>query len=191
MSETKKQTLRAFQSRLAQRLQSVQGGADAASWLAVRAGSMRLLVPLSHAAEIFAWTDVQPLPHVRPWFLGVANLRGNLMGVVDLAAYLTAMGGPEAEAGSAVVGGRSSMALAQCRLVTFNPVLEMNAALLVDELLGMRTMAAFVRSEPAEAGGPAFFSQRYTDAQGQLWHEINLQSLSQQAEFLDIGASAS
>lgn len=186
MSDSKKQALREFQSRLAQRLQSAQAGADAASWLAVRAGVLRLLVPLSHAAEIFPWTDVQPLPHAKPWFLGVANLRGNLVGLVDLAGYLGTVGGSD----PGPIGVRSAAALAQCRLISFNQVLELNAALLVDELLGMRTVASFARSESVEPGGPGFFSQRYTDALGQDWHEINLQILSQQAGFLDIGASA-
>lgn len=186
MSDSKKQALRAFQNRLAQRLQSAQAGGDAASWLAVRVGALRLLVPLSHAAEIFPWTDVQPLPHAQPWFLGVANLRGNLVGAVDLAAYLGTVDGPD----PGPVGVRSAAALAQCRLVSFNPVLELNAALLVDELLGMRTVASFVRSEPADPAMSGLFSQRYTDEQKQDWHEINLQVLSQQATFLDIGALA-
>ena len=83
-----KQALRDFQHRLAERLQAARTQGVAASWLAVRAGAERLLVPLSHAAEIFPWTDVQRVPYVQPWFLGVANLRGNLCGVVDLAAFL-------------------------------------------------------------------------------------------------------
>jgi hypothetical protein len=48
-----KQALREFQTRLAERLQAARSQGVAASWLAVRAGDARLLVPLSHAAEIF------------------------------------------------------------------------------------------------------------------------------------------
>ena len=121
-----KQALRDFQNRLAERLQAARTQGVAASWLAVRAGAERLLVPLSHAAEIFPWTDMQRVPYVQPWFLGVANLRGNLCGVVDLAAFL--------HGGAAAT--RPALAQAQCRLIGFNALLESNCAVLVDELLG-------------------------------------------------------
>ena len=123
-----KQALRDFQNRLAERLQAARTQGVAASWLAVRAGAERLLVPLSHAAEIFPWTDMQRVPYVQPWFLGVANLRGNLCGVVDLAAFL--------HGGAAAT--RPALAQAQCRLIGFNALLESNCAVLVDELLGQQ-----------------------------------------------------
>lgn len=172
-----KQALREFQARLAERLQAARTAGVAASWLAVRAGSARLLVPLSHAAEIFSWSDVQPMPYVQPWFLGVTNLRGSLSGVVDLALFL---GQPD-------TGARTTMALAQCRLVGFNPALEAHCALLVDELLGMRTTESFVRSVPAAPTDPAWLGHVYTDAGGHDWREINLQVLAQQPAFLEIG----
>ena len=109
-----KQALREFQSRLAMRLQAAQAAGVAASWLAVEAGAQRLLFPLSHAGEIFSWTDVQRVPYVQPWFMGVANLRGGLSGVIDLAHFVSG-----SESGPA----RSEGDLAQCRLVALNPVL--------------------------------------------------------------------
>ena len=42
----------------------------------------KYLFPLGHAGEIFPWTPPQPVPYTEPWFLGVANLRGGLYGVV-------------------------------------------------------------------------------------------------------------
>ncbi|MDO5086806.1 MAG: chemotaxis protein CheW [Comamonadaceae bacterium] len=172
-----KQALREFQSRLAERLQSTQAAGAEASWLAVEAGGMRLLFPLNHAGEIFPWTHVQAVPYVQPWFLGVANLRGGLSGVVDLAAF---MRGAAAEP-------RGELALAQCRLVAFNPLLETNCALLVDRLLGLRTMEAFADSaQPAESE-PAYFGHLYTDDDGVSWQEINLQALSLTPSFLSIG----
>ena len=173
-----KQALRDFQHRLAERLQAARTQGVAASWLAVRAGAERLLVPLSHAAEIFPWTDVQRVPYVQPWFLGVANLRGNLCGVVDLTAFLQGQASAP----------RSVMALGQCRLIGFNALLEASCALLVDELLGMRTTQAFVRSSPRGVSDPDYFGHTYVDAQGGQWRELSLQALSQQPAFLEIGA---
>lgn len=173
-----KQALLEFQAHLAERLRVARSGTATASWLAVRAGTARLLIPLSHAAEIFPWSEVQRVPHVQPWFLGVTNLRSTLCGVVDLASFLT--GQPAAS--------RGPTALAQCRLIGFNALLEVNCALLVDELLGMRTTEAFVRSTAPGPGEPAHFGHSYVTAGGEAWRELNLQVLAQQSGFLDIGA---
>lgn len=173
-----KQALRDFQNRLAERLQAARTQGVAASWLAVRAGAERLLVPLSHAAEIFPWTDMQRVPYVQPWFLGVANLRGNLCGVVDLAAFLH--GGEAAS--------RPALAQAQCRLIGFNALLESNCAVLVDELLGMRTTQAFAQSSARQPSDPDYVGHTYVDHEGGRWRELNLQALSQQHVFLEIGA---
>jgi twitching motility protein PilI len=172
-----KQALLEFQARLAERLQAARSGDIAAGWLAVRAGTARLLIPLSHAAEIFTWHDVEHVPHVHPWFLGVANLRGTLCGVVDLALFLGQERAP-----------RSPAALAQCRLVGFNDLLELNCALLVDELMGMRTPDAFVRSTPPAASDPPHYGHAYASRDGEQWREVNLQVLAQQPAFLEIGA---
>ncbi len=173
-----KQALREFQSRLAQRLQSARTQGVAASWLAVEAGPARLLLPLSHAGEIFSWTDVQRVPYVQPWFLGVANLRGGLYGLVDLASFLRGGAGQQ----------RGEAALGSSRLVALNPLLETNCALLVDRLLGLRTTEAFASSTAPDAAAPAYFGHVYTDLEGRQWQELNLQSLSQHPAFLGVGA---
>ena len=171
-----KQALRDFQGRLAERLQAAtQASGAEASWLAVEAGTARLLFPLDHAGQIFPWSAMQPVPYVRAWFMGVTNLRGNLCGVVDLAAFM----------GTAPAKPRSEMALAQCWLVAFNPLLETNCALLADRLSGLRTMGMFTES------APAYFGHLYTDNQGVQWQEINLQALSLDASFLSIGTTSS
>jgi len=173
-----KQALREFQSRLEQRLRSAQATGVVASWLAVEAGASRLLLPLSHAGEIFPWTGVQKVPHAQPWFLGVANLRGGLSGVVDLAGFLQ---GPDGRA-------RADAELAPCRLVALNPLLGVNCALLIDRLLGLRTPDMLASSAPPAEGAPAYFGHVHTDLEGRAWQELNLQLLSQHPAFLGVGA---
>ncbi|RRH88419.1 chemotaxis protein CheW [Variovorax beijingensis] len=171
--------LRAFQSRLASRLQAARTTGVAASWLAVEAGEGKYLFPLGHAGEIFPWTPPQPVPYTQPWFLGVANLRGGLYGVVHLSAF--ASGAPDNTAAT-------EAARMQSRLVALNELLEVNCALLVDRLAGLRGAEAFTASEPPDAQAPAWLGHLYTDAAGERWQEVNLQALSQQPEFLSIGA---
>ena len=47
---------------------------------------------------------------------------------------------------------------------------------------------AFVASEAPQDDSPAWLGHSYTDAAGGRWQEINLQALSQQPQFLSIGA---
>jgi len=179
-----KETLREFQSRLTRRLQSAQTAGVAASWLAVHAGQQALLFPLSHAGEIFAWAPVQRVPYVKPWFLGVANLRGGLFGVIDLAAFLPAGASPDQAPPPPVA--RTDAALAQCRLVALNPLLEARCTLLVDHLAGLRTPDTFTRSDACVAGSPDYYGHVYIDAEGRQWQEINLQKLADSPAFLGL-----
>lgn len=171
--------LRAFQSHLTNRLQEARtSGVDASSWLAVQIAGGRWLLPLSHAGEIFPWSAPQRVPYTQPWFIGVANLRGALSGVVDLSVFLSADQAPQ----------RSEASYAQCRLIALNPVLGLNCAVLVDRLIGLRNVGAFASSSAPSAEAPAYFGHGYTDAEGALWQELNLQALSQYPQFLSISA---
>lgn len=171
--------LRAFQSRLASRLQAARTSGVSASWLAVEAGESKYLFPLGHAGEIFPWTPPQAVPYTAPWFLGVANLRGGLYGIVQLSTFAS---------GSDAAPVQSEAARAQSRLVALNEMLEVNCALLIDRLVGLRGVEAFTESQAPEGDAPAWLGHSYTDAAGGRWQEINLQALSQQPQFLSIGA---
>lgn len=185
--------LRAFQARLASRLQAARTADVSASWLAVEAGAGRYLFPLGHAGEIFPWTPPHPVPHTEPWFLGVANLRGGLYGVIQLAGFAAADAEPHARP-SAAVAAAPPIATAgdglrtQARLVALNELLEVNCALQVDRLVGLRGVEAFTASQPPAVDAATWLGHVYTDATGGQWQEIDLQALSRQPRFLDIGA---
>jgi len=73
-------------------------------------------------------------------------------------------------------------------VVTLNAQLEVNCALQVDSLAGLRGSDAFASSTPAPAGSPEYFGPCHTDKAGQRWQEINLRALAQSPTFLSIGA---
>ncbi|WP_332777322.1 chemotaxis protein CheW [Polaromonas sp.] len=173
-----RQALRELQSRLAERLQAARTQGVTASWLAVEAGSRKYLFPLNQSGEIFPWVNTQAVPYTQPWFAGVANLRGGLFGVVDLASYVSGQ--------SPAV--RSELARTDARLVALNSALEINCALLIDRLAGLRNPDAFSEFSERAPDSPEFFGHSYVDQSGASWQEINLQSLAQQAHFLTIGA---
>ena len=170
-----KQALRELQSRLAERLQAARTQVQGVSWLAVECSGHGFLLPLKEAGEIFALSPILPVPHSHRWFLGVANLRGHLHGVVDLAEFL----GVKASAGA-------SASREQSRLVGFNASLGINCVLMVDRLSGLRSEDQLTREADAGAVRPAFAGARQHDASGRLWHELNLSALAGDETFLKI-----
>lgn len=173
-----REALRELQSRLASRLQAARTEGVQAGWLAVESAGSKYLFPLSQAGEIFPYAAPQAVPYTQDWFLGVANLRGGLYGVVDLASFVSGKAPAQ----------RSDAGRAESRLVALNQLLEINCALLIDRLAGLRNTDAFTSSSDAPEGAPDYFGSGYTDASGAYWQEINLQALSQQPQFLSISA---
>lgn len=146
------------------------------SWLAVLCADAGLLLPLNDAGEISAYAGAVRVPHARPWFLGVANLRGQLQGVVDLGGFL-GLRSPADE----LAGGW---------LVALNTRLEAHCALRVDQLAGLRHEAELLALDPgsdAETGRPRFAGRSFREAAGaRIWQEIRLAELVVDGFFLDI-----
>jgi twitching motility protein PilI len=173
-----REAIRDLQTRLAGRLQSARTAGASVSWLAVRAGGANYLLPLGQSGEIYPLTNLQSVPYSKLWFRGVLNIRGGLYGVVDIAGFL----------GEAASVARTEPAAQEPSVVTLNPALDVNCALQVDALLGLRSADAFASSSPADGTGPAFFGSTYLDAAGEQWQEIDLRSLSVSPQFLSISA---
>ncbi len=171
-----REAIRELQARLASRLQAARNEGLSVSWLAVRCGAHNFLFPLGQSGEIFPLGTVQPVPYSESWFRGVVNLRGGLYGVVDMAGFVE----PGAE--------RVAASNAEPVVVTLNAALDVNCAILVDSLAGLRSPDRFTSAAAPAADGPAYFGNRFTDANGQSWQEINLQTLSQLPRFLNITA---
>ncbi|HRH85886.1 MAG TPA: chemotaxis protein CheW [Rubrivivax sp.] len=173
-----REALRELQGRLASRMQAARTEARVKSWLAVECAGAGLLFPLHEAGEIFPLGKVLPVPHTQTWFAGVANLRGGLHAVVDLARFLGLRPGAASTADGA-------------RLLALNPALGVNCALLVDRLAGLRN-ADQLQAEPADADTPAprpaFAGARWRDADGRVWQEIELSALAGHEQFLGVAA---
>lgn len=197
-----REALRELQTRLAQRLQGAGHDAQAASWLAVECEGQGIVLPLASAGEIFAMAPLTPLPHTRPWFLGVVNLRGQLHGVVDLAAFLHLR--PALSAEQLAEPQRQASA----RLLAFHPALGSHCAVLVDKLAGLRgpqqlqqlqpvlppdTQSRSADFTPAGNGAAAADAQGsetalWRDEQGRDWRALDLGQLAASEHFLAIAA---
>lgn len=169
-----KEALRELQVRLANRLQAARERPREAGWLAVECAGAGLLLPLGQAGEIQSLRDVTPVPHAAPWLVGVANVRGQLNAVMDLAVFLGLR-----ERGAGMRTGQ---------LVVFNPGLRVNAALLIDRLLGLRDSEQLQRVTDVPGPRPAFALHQWRDGQGRVWDELDLAALVRDPLFLEVAA---
>ena len=99
-----------------------------------RLGQRRLVSSFDEVMEILPMPAVTPVPGAQPWMLGVANVRGTLLPVVDLKQFL------EGER-TVVHDGQRMLVVRQAGG---------NVAVLIDELYGQRT---FNDTHRAEMGG--------------------------------------
>lgn len=171
---SKKEALRELQNRLAERMKAVRTEQPGLSWLAVDCAGQGVLFPLRLAGEIFDLQGLAPVPHTQPWLIGVANLRGGLYTVVDLAAFL------------GLCAARRGALPEHQRLVAFNASMGLNCALLVDKLEGLRHAADLQREADDGMARPAFAVARWRDSSGKVWQEIALAELATHEMFLGI-----
>jgi len=154
--------LRQYQVQLLARMQAARTNTGArVNQLGVAMGDERYLLDLTTAGEIVSVVPVTAVPLTQAWYLGLANIRGSLVGVVDLARYLGL--------GETPVG-------AEARYVTFAPGLGMNCALLVSRVYGLRHAAEMT---------PEAASLR--DGDGQVWTPLDLAALVRDERFLQVG----
>jgi twitching motility protein PilI len=160
--------MRDFQTRLVERVQAARGGTDLrAGQLGVQIGTGQWLLDLPQAGEIVAVSSITRVPLTQPWFLGLANIRGSLVSVVDLAHFL---------------GGARTPIDKQCRIIAFGPRLGFTGAILVARVLGLRNIAD-MRAQAEPAGGDS----AYRDGDGGHWQHLDLAAVTQDPRFLHVG----
>lgn len=134
-----------------------------------RLGQRRLVSSFDEVVEILPLPQVTPVPGAQPWMLGVANVRGNLLPVVDLKQFLE--------------GERTLVHEGQRVLVVRQS--GGNVAVIIDELFGQRT---FNDSHRAELSGDIdgryghFVSQMYRLADVN-WSVFSMSTLTRTPEF--------
>ena len=157
--------LRLYQEQLLERMQAAKNGAGASvAQLGLAIGGARYLVDLAEVGEIVAPVPVTPVPLTRPWYLGLANVRGSLLGVIDLARYLD-----DGHVAAAAVPGSTP------RLLVFAPSLGLNCALLASSVYGLRHAGTMTRDGEA-----------LRDLEGNTWMPLSLAALVREERFLHI-----
>jgi purine-binding chemotaxis protein CheW len=106
--------------------QRSEAAGDFEPYIRFTLGALILAVPMAASLEIGRFQGATPLPNLPPWVLGVANIRGEIVSVVDLKAFLGLSPVPADPAGP---GGGRMLILVRNQ--------EMTAGLTVDRVAGM------------------------------------------------------
>jgi twitching motility protein PilI len=172
MARPDKINLRAFQQELSERLKSKTAAQVDSLRLAFECGDASWLVRLGETGEVLPLPEPVSVPLTKPWFLGVANIRGGMYGMIDFGAFLT---------------GEPTQRAIGARLVLLGPRFsELRAGLMVNRVLGLRNLTDFTAA-PAGVDRP-WASRIWRDKTGTEWRELDLVRLAQDPEFLDIAA---
>jgi len=137
--------------------------------LAYRIGTRRLLSTFAEVAEILTLPAVTPVPGGQHWVLGLANVRGNLLPVVDLKLFLD---------------GERTVLHENQRMLTVKQD-GGDVAVLIDELLGQRTFDDSHLADPADLaeGRYRHLIDRAYAQDGETWGVLSLDRLARTPEF--------
>jgi len=171
MSRAARLDLRSFQKELASRLASKTAAQVESSRLGIACGARRWLIRLGDAGEVIAVPPVVTVPLTKPWFLGLANIRGNLYSVIDFPAFL----------GDGKVAGGSL-----ARLILLSPRGGESVGIVVERVLGLRNLAQFT-AEAIDDGVASWQVACWCDAERVSWREIDLGLLARDPAFLQVG----
>lgn len=178
--------MRDFQQGLMERLRIAQSGAGIqVKRLGVLAGQTRWLVDLPDASELVPLVSITPVPLTHDWFLGMTNIRGNLVSVIDFARF---------------EGGAPTVLSRECRILALAPALSFNSAILVSGVLGLHDVASMTpgpdlheqelgqkHGQEQNPRAPGWAAQTWTDRQGQQWTRLDLSRVVRDPRFLNVG----
>jgi len=141
------------------------------SGVTFRLGDTRLACNIERIQEILTPPAATPVPGAKPWILGLANVRGSLMTVIDLAWFLT--------------GQRTALST-HSRLLSTS-LQKAPVGLLIDEVFGQRHFIE-AESSDSELSGSSVLGglvRRKHQAGKEEWHELELDKLFSSQEFLN------
>jgi twitching motility protein PilI len=138
-------------------------------------GDFRMTCNIDRISEILPCPQATPVPGAKSWIVGLANVRGELLTVVDLAWFLT--------------GTRTPLTKRSRLLAT-----SLNKApigLLIDEVFGQRHFLdddARQAELPEDSPMTGIVNRQY-QLGSEFWHELDLNHLFNSTEFLNGAAN--
>ena len=136
-------------------------------------GGIRLVSPMGEVGEILKVPKITALPGVKSWILGIANVRGRLMPIVDLHEYLNMT---------------PTLPLAQWRVLIVEDD-DLVAGLVVEQSLGIQH---FLEGSFEEASGEGLeslapFIRGAFRHGGRVFFEMELSAILRDEKFFEVG----
>jgi len=166
----KESQLREYQTSILARLENAKkAGAEApAGYLGVVIGSKNVLVNLQEISETLPIMDIHRVPIVKPWFLGVANVRGVLYAINDLAQMLE---------------NTFTSISSNARLLLISDAVTSNVAFVVDKMIGLRKLDEMKPGKETAEEDICLKAQTYQDDENRVWYMLDCDKLVRSKEF--------
>lgn len=142
--------------------------------LGFQISGVRLVAPLSEVSEILTPPRVTALPRVKDWMLGIANVRGRLIPVIDLHRF---------------IGIATTVPRTQWRVLVVEQG-ETIAGLLVEQSLGMQHFLddSFEEGQPEGLDAIHPYIQGAYRHGGRVFYVVSLTSLIRDEKFNDVAS---
>ena len=140
------------------------------SRLGMQLGEEYWLLDLTDVAEVIPIPELLRVPLTKPWYAGVANIRGNLISVIDLAVFQ----------GAAAVQHDD-----KARLIVVGEKHRINSGLIFSRVVGLRQFDRFDRAADSTPL-PPWVEARYRDHEQQHWNALNMHGLVTYPDFLAV-----
>lgn len=138
--------------------------------IAFRVGQHHLCSSIGEVNEILTFPPLTMVPGTKHWLLGVANIRGNLVAVVDLRGFIEGGRTPAVDRSRVLVARQTGGAV----------------GLLVDEVLGQRNFTdenVPLGDVAGDARYDRYITRRY-DIGGTTWGVFSMAALLKTPEFV-------
>jgi len=169
--------LQDYQAMLARRLREARNLPAVESYLGVLVGQRNWLLPLPETGEVLEMRQPAGVPLTQPWYRGLVNARGNLLGVIDFGMFC-GDGPTPVQPGS--------------KIVVLSRNVERACGIIATRVVGLRHAGdlALPHGDAQVAPAAAWHGPHFADRDGRDWQVLDVRQLLDAPAFLQAGRVA-
>lgn len=170
---TRQTRLHDYQAMLARRLREARNLPAVDSYLGVLVDQRNWLLPLMETGEVLEMRPPAAVPLTQPWYRGLVNARGNLLGVIDFGMFC-GEGQTPVQPGS--------------KIVVLSRHVERACGIIATRVVGLRHAVDLTPAGGAEPEG--WRGAGFADREGRDWQVLDIRQLLEAPAFLQAGRIA-